>query len=214
MRLATVCLLALALAVCGAPVASAATAKRPPTACQKLAKRGRDRAPSHKLVVVVRGDDESGRISGCVYPRGKVRTLASWDDGLSRDRSNIVLIAGTFVIVEDRHGDQYGGISREVRRVDVRSGKRLALSSYGCIIDLEQHGCSSGTNAGDVAMTSSGAGAYELTDLATQTTSLQAFSPAGTFTKLTDFAVDDLRVASVQITWTVGGVVFGAPTPV
>ncbi|MCA1656117.1 MAG: hypothetical protein LC713_00080, partial [Actinobacteria bacterium] len=116
--------------------------------------------------------------------------------------------------VEDGHGDQYGGVSRALTRVDVRSAKRLALSSYGCTIDYSQHGCSSGSNSGDIAMTASGAGAYELTDLATHATSLQAFSPGGTFTKLTDFAVDDLRVTSMQISWTVGGVVFGAPTPV
>jgi hypothetical protein len=213
MRTVTVGLLTLALLAAGPQAASAATSKRPQTACQKLAKRGKDRAPSRKLVVVVRGDDETGRISGCVYPRGKVRTLASWDDGLSRDWSSIVLIAGTFVIVEDGHGDQYGGVSRAITRVDVRSGKRLSLGGYGCQIDYTGRSCSSGTNVGELDMTSSGAGAYERTDLATGTTTLQAFSPAGTFTKLTDFAVDDLRVTSMQITWTAGGVVFGAPTP-
>ena len=66
MRRATVSLLTLALLAAGPQAASAATAKRPLTACQKLAKRGKDRAPSRKLVVVVRGDDETGRISGCV----------------------------------------------------------------------------------------------------------------------------------------------------
>ncbi|MEY2516731.1 MAG: hypothetical protein QOJ89_4089, partial [bacterium] len=167
--------------------------------------------PSRKLVVVVRGDDEIGRISGCVYPRGRVRTLASWDD--ERDWSKIVLIAGTFVIVEDGHGDQYGGVSRIVTRIDVRSAKRLSLGGYGCQIDYATPVCSSGTNVGDVGMTASGAGAYERIDLATNTTTLQAFSPAGAFTKLTDFAVDGLRVTSVQITWTAGGAVFGAPTP-
>jgi hypothetical protein len=214
MRLATVCLLTLALLAVGPQAAPAATAKRPPSACQKLVKRGKDRAPSRRLVVVMTGDDETGRISGCLLPRGKVRTLASWDDGLSRDWSSIVLIAGTFVIVEDGHGDQYGGVSRDLRRVDVRSGKRLALSGYGCQIDYAARACSSGTNAGEIGMTSSGAGAYELTDLATQTTSLQAFTPAGRFTKLTDGAVDDLRVTSAQITWTQYGLVFGSPTPV
>ena len=213
MRTVTVSLLALALLAAGPQAASAATSKRPLTACQKLAKRGKDRAPSRKLVVVVRGDDETGRISGCVYPRGKVRTLASWDDGLSRDWSTIVLIAGTFVIVEDGHGDQYGGVSRALTRVDVRSGKRLSLGGYGCMIDSTARTCTSGTNVGELGMTASGAGAYERTDLSTNTTTLQAFSPAGVFTKLTDFAVDDLRVTSMQITWTAGGVVFGAPTP-
>ena len=214
MRAATACLLAAALLACGpAAAAPAATSKKRLSSCQKLAKRGTDRARSRRLVVVETGDDETGRISGCLLPRGKVRTLASWDDGLSRDWSSIVLIAGTYVLVEDSHGDQYGGTSRDLRRVDVRGGSRLSLAGYGCMLDYAMASCSSGTSFGDVGMTASGAGAIELADLATKTTSLQAFSPSGALTKLTDAPVDGLRVTSGQITWTQNGVVFGAPTP-
>ena len=110
------------------------TSLPPRSTCQKLARGRTDLARSSRLVVVVRGSDETGRISGCVLPRGKVRTLASWDDGLSRDWSSIVRVAGTFVLVEDGHGDQYGGVSRALRRVDVRTGRRLTLSGYGCVV--------------------------------------------------------------------------------
>ena len=110
-----------------------------------------------------------------------------------------MLIAGTFVIVEDGHSDQYGGTSRAFTRVDVRSAKRLSLAGYGCQIDYTARSCTSGTTVGELGMTSSGAGAYELMDLSTNLTTLQAFSPAGVFTKLTDFAIDDLRVTSMLL---------------
>ena len=100
-----------------------------------------------------------------------------------------------------------------LRRVDVRSGKRLHLAGYGCQLDSATKGCTDGTSYGELGLASTGAGAYELTDLATGTTALQAFSPSGVLTKLADGAVDGLRVTSRQITWTQAGVVFGAPTP-
>ena len=132
-RALALCVLASAVAA-GAPVhASAAKAKAKPrlSDCQKLAKR-KDLAKDRKLVVVVRGDEATGRISACVLPRGKIRTLSSWDDGLARDWANVVATAGLYVLVEDGHGDQYGGTSRALTRVHVRSGKRLALSGWGC----------------------------------------------------------------------------------
>ena len=208
MRITTVLLLAALLLGCATAAADAA---KPRSACQKLAKGRKDVAPSRTLVVVVRGDEETGRIAGCVLPRGKVRTLASWDDPLIRDWSNVVRIAGTFVIVEDAHSDQYGGASRALTRVDVRSGRRLGLSSWGCMLDFSQSTCPDGTSTGRIGMAASGAGAYELTDLATHLTTLQAFSPSGTFTKLADGAVDALRVTSAGIRWTQGGVEHTAP---
>ncbi len=44
-----------------------------------------DRSPDRRLVLVVRGDGDEGRIYACVLPRGKVRKPAGWDDGLGRD---------------------------------------------------------------------------------------------------------------------------------
>ena len=161
----------------------------------------------------MRGDDETGRISGCLLPRGKVRTLASWDDGLSRDWSSVVKIAGRFVLIEDGHGDQYGGVSRSLTRVDVQHGKRLGLSGYGCMLGYPMATCSDGTSHGKLGMTATGAGAYEVTDLATQTTTLQAFSPNGAFTKLADGTVEALRVTSAGIVWTQSGVQQTAPLP-
>lgn len=129
MRTAIACLLALTLALCVGPSVATSRTKKPASACQKLAKRYKDQARDRKLVLVVRGSDETGRISACVLPRGKVRTLASWDDGLARDGAAIVTTAGTWVVVEDTHGDQYGGVSRALTRVDVRSGRRLLLAA-------------------------------------------------------------------------------------
>jgi hypothetical protein len=211
MRTATACLLALALALlaCGGP--AVATAKTKATACQKLAKRYKDRARDRRLVLVVRGDDETGRISACVLPSGKVRTVASWDDGLSRDGAAIVATAGTWVLVEDTHGDQYGGVSRALTRVDVRGGRRLALSSYGCMLDYSQPSCPDGTNFGEVGMAPNGAGAYELSDFATGVTTLRGFSPGGAFATFATGAVDDLRVTSRQVEWTQAGVAHTAP---
>ena len=203
MRVAATCLSILAI-LAGA-VTGAAPAKRAATACEKLAKRYKDHARDRRLVLVVRGDDETGRISGCILPRGKVRTLASWDDGLSRDAARIYATAGTRVIVEESHADQYGGTSRSLTRVDVREGKRLLLSAFGCQLDYSRPVCDSGTNAGKVVMTASGAGALELTDYATHTTSLRAFSPSGMFVTIADGPVDTLRIAGGQVVWTQAG---------
>ena len=93
----------------------------------------------------MRGDDETGRISACVLPRGKVRTLASWDDGLQRDWANVTATAGLWVLVEEGHGDQYGGVSRSLTRHHVRSGRRLHLSGYGCQIGWDAQTCPDGT---------------------------------------------------------------------
>jgi len=212
MRATTACLLTVALAACVPQTAVAKTpAKR--SACQKLVKRYTDRAPDRKLVLVFRGDDETGDISACVLPKGKVRKLASWDDGLSRDGANILATAGTRVLVEDTHGDQYGGTSRAVTRVDVREGRRLTLSSYGCMLDYSMQSCPSGTNAGKIVMAASGAGAYELSDFAAKTTELRSFSAAGVFAPLATGAVESLRLAGTQIVWTQAGVEHSAPLP-
>jgi len=213
-RLAVAALLGLGLVVGPAVgAAPAAGAKKPRSACQKLATRYKDVARAARLVTVVRGDDETGRISACVLPRGKVRTLAEWDDGLSRDWASVAGTAGTWVLVEEGHGDQYGGVSRSLARFDVRSGRRLGLAGYGCQIGLADRGCPDGTNFGDVVLAASGAGAYELTDLATATTTLQAFTPAGVFTKLADGPVEALRVTRTQVVWMQGGVTHAAPLP-
>jgi len=62
-------------------------------------------------------------------------------------------------------------------------------------------------------LASGGAGAYELTDLASATTTLQAFSPDGVFTKLADGPIEGLRLAGSQIAWTQGAVAYTAPLP-
>ena len=215
-RLAFAVLLGLAVAA-GPGAAPGAAAKQPRSPCQKLAKRHKDLARPAKLVTVVRGDDETGRIIACVLPRGRIRTLASWDDGLSRDWAHVIATAGTWVLVEDGHGDQYGGVSRALTRRDVRSGRALSLSGYGCQIGFGgpagATGCPDGTNYGKVRLTSTGAGAYELSDLATATTSLQAFSPRGALAKLADGSVDTLRATRTQVVWTQGGVEYRAPLP-
>ena len=213
LRLATVCLLGLAVAAGGPPAAAAAKKKQRST-CQKLARSHKDLARSPKLVTVVLGGDETGRIAACVLPRGKVRTLAEWDDGLSRDWASVVKTAGTWVLVEEGHGDQYGGTSRSLARHDVRTGRTLSLGGYGCQIDLgSSAGCPTGTSYDEVVLASSGAGAYEVTDLATAKTTLEAFDPAGVFTTLADGAIDALRLAGPQIHWTQGAVPYSAPLP-
>ena len=202
--LAVACLLGVAVA---AGSAAAATKKKPRTACQKLVRGHKDLARSPKLVTVVRGDDETGRIAACVLPRGKVRTLASWDDGLSRDWASVVTTAGTWVLVEEGHGDQYGGVSRSLTRHDVRTGRRLSLSGYGCQAGLGgPGGCTSGSNYDEVGLASSGSGAIELTDLATASTALWAFSSNGVLAKLAVGAVEGLRVTRSQVSWTQAGV--------
>jgi len=210
MSAVAVCLLGLAVAVSSLSVAAAKGGRA--SRCQKLHKRFKDVAPSRRLVTVVRGNGDTGRISACVLPRGKVRTLASWDDGLGRDSGSVVDTAGTSVLVQEAHGDQYGGVGRSLTRIEVRRGRRLVLSSYGCQLGGDQH-CPDGSDYGEAGIAPSGAGAYELTDLASGATTLQAFNPAGAFTKLADGPVDALRVTSTQITWKQGGISHTAPLP-
>jgi hypothetical protein len=214
LRLAVACLLGGAVAAGAAPAITVAAKQPPRSTCQKLARSHKDVARSAKLVTTFLGDDETGRIAACVLPRGRVRTLAAWDDGLSRDWADVVSTAGTWVLVEEGHGDQYGGVSRSLTRHDVRSGKRLSLAGYGCQVDLgSARGCPSGTSYGEVVLVATGAGAIELTGLATATTTLQSFSPRGSFTKLADGPVDALRARRPQILWTQGGVEHAAPLP-
>ena len=216
-RLALAGLLGLAVAAGGAPATAAAATKAKPTprsGCQKLAAQHTDLARSPRLVTVARGDNERGRISACVLPRGKVRTLASWDDGLSRDWASVVRTAGTWVLVEEGHGDQYGGVSRYLARHDVRTGGRLSLAGYGCQVGWGgPDSCPDGSNFGAVVMATSGAGAYDRFDLATSTATLQAFSPAGLFTKLADGPVSALHLAGPQLAWRQDGVAYAAPLP-
>lgn len=99
----------------------------------------------------------------------------------------------------------------------MRTGRALSLSGHGCQVVFGgppgSTGCAEGTNHGKVRLTSSGAGAYELSDLATATTSLQAFGPSGARTKLADGAVDTLRLTRTQVVWTQGAVEHRAPLP-
>ncbi|MGH2840616.1 MAG: hypothetical protein ACRDKY_07315 [Solirubrobacteraceae bacterium] len=205
MRATTVCLLALALTFCGSP---AAVAKKPkkPSACQKLSKRYTDLATSRKLVTVVRGNDETGRIGACVLPRGKVRTLAEWDDPLLRDWASVVDTAGTWVLVDEGHSDQYGGVSRLLTRIEVRGNTRQPLSGYACQLYDQLPHCPDGTNYGKTGIAPSGAGAVERTNYASGVTTLLAFNTAGRFTPLADGAVQALRVTSTQIHWRQGGI--------
>jgi len=208
-----VCLLGLALVLAPPSVAATTKAKSRASDCQKLHKRFQDVAPSRSLVTVVRGNDETGRISACVLPRGKVRTLASWDDGLVRDWASVVDTAGTWVLVDEGHGDQYGGVSRSLTRIDVRRGKSLRLSGYGCQLAPGLPRCPDGTNYGEAGIAPSGAGAYELTDYVSGVTTLQAFNAVGAFTKLADGAIDALRVTSMQSRWTQAGIGHTAALP-
>ncbi|CAN5476128.1 hypothetical protein BH20ACT17_BH20ACT17_02680 [soil metagenome] len=213
MRAAAVCLLGLALALSGPSVAVAKKPTKRASACQKLSKRYADVATSRKLVAVVRGSDETGRISACVLPRGKVRTLAAWDDGLGRDWGSIVDTAGTWVLFEQGHGDQYGGVSRTLTRVEVRHNRRVTLSSYGCMLGWDLAPCPDGTNYGLVGIAPNGAGAVALSDFATGTATLQAFDSAGVFTKLADGVIEALRVTTTQINWRQRGIGHTAPLP-
>jgi len=214
MRATALCLLGLALTFCGPPAAVAKKAKKTPSACQKLNERYTDVATSHKLVTVVRGNDETGRISACVLPRGKVRTLASWDDGLGRDFASVVDTAGLWVLVDEGHRDQYGGVSRYLERTGVRGNRRFGLASYGCQLWYSPSpSCPDGTDYDEVGIARNGAVAVELSDLAAGTTALHALSPSGMSTKLADGAVDALRVTSTQIRWKQSGVSHTAPLP-
>jgi hypothetical protein len=213
----TVPLLLGLLVAGGAPAAAAAAAKKPPprSACQKLAAGAKDRARSAKLVLVVRGHDETGLIRACVLPRGKVRTLASLVARPGRDWAKVVATAGTWVLVEEVHNDLSGDRSRSLTRHDVRSGRRFSLSHYACRRALDGPiRCPEGTDYGHVGLAASGAGAIERTDLATGIPTLWAFGTDEVFVSLVEGAVEALRVTGSQVSWTQRGVTRTLPLPV
>lgn len=210
-------LLALVLVVAGgapAEAAAAAAKKTPRSACQKLAASSKDRARSAKLVLVVRGADETGRIRACVLPRGKVRTLALLKYRPARDWAKVVATAGTWVLVEQVRNGEDGRRSRSLTRHDVRSGARFSLSRYACQgALLGPIRCPEGTDYGDVALAASGSGAIERTDLATGFTQLWAFVSNEVFVWLAPGAVDRLRVTRSQVRYTQRGVARTTPLP-
>lgn len=163
----------------GAPATVAEATKRKPakTACQRLKANNRDRSPDRRLVLVLRGDGDEGRIYACVLPRGKVRRLAEWSDGLGRDGAEIAGTAGTFVLIGISWGDQYGGASSSLARMDVRTGRRVLLAGFSCNANLD--GCRSGTEYRRAVIAPSGAGALELFDLDTRGHFLYAFDSEG-----------------------------------
>lgn len=219
MRVAAVCLVGVAVTLCCAsPAVARHQKKKPRPACQTLQKRFKDIASSAKLVVVRRGNIQRGRISACVLPRGKVRTLASWEDYAGG--GSVLATAGTWVLVSFGAGN-----GRSLTRIEVRHNKSRLLSLHGCPPygeDCERYG--DGMDHGKAGIARNGAGAVELkhydVDLPTDTpgfvrhpTTLHAFNPAGAFTTLSDGPVDALRVTSTQITWTLYGMNHAAPLP-
>jgi hypothetical protein len=211
-RPAPVACLLVALVATGAPAAHAAKSKPRQTACQRLKANNHDESRDRRLVLVTRGDDEFGTIYACVLPRGKVRRLARWDDGLGRDGYAVRATAGSWVLVANSYGDQYGGVSASLTRFDVRSGRSVTLASYGCNVNFDGP-CASGTSYGKVVLGPTGAGAIELTDLATRAASLQAFGPAGRLARLDDGPVQTLALTASEIVWTRDGLERRAPLP-
>lgn len=183
------------------------------SACQRLDANHRDLSPHKRLVLVERGDPDFGDISSCLLPRGRVRKLASWDDGLGRATVELVATRGLFVVIRDAWADQYGGVSEWLGRVSARTGASDRLAGYGCFTEFYNVPCTEGTSWDDVALAATGAGAVELTHLETGAAELQAFAPDGAVTHLDDGPVDDLHVSGADIVWTRDGTERRAPLP-
>lgn len=212
MRRVALSLAGLALLV-AAPLQDAGARKRGKSACQRLKAKHTDRSPNRRLVVAVRGDWDAGDVSACVLPRGKVRRAVRWDDGLGRASGALVGTRGLFVLVAEWWSDQYGGVSEVLRRVDVRTGRRTALTGYGCMLDYSRPACPDGTTFGEVVIAATGAGAVESTDFATGLTTLWSFDAAGKLAPLDEGPVDDLRLAGGELAWTRAGAERRAPLP-
>jgi len=120
----------------------------------------------------------------------------------------VVRTKGTFVLVADRWSDQYGGNEERLRRVDVRTGRRVAFTGYGC-----QGPCLTGTTYDDVVLAATGAGAVEVTDFATGETMLRGFAPGGAVVTLDDGPVEGLRIDGAELVWTRDGGERRAPLP-
>ena len=97
-------------------------------------------------------------------------------------------------------------------RIDVRSGRRVTLTGFGCNTSFGQS-CASGTDFGRAVVARNGAGALELTDLADGARSLQAFDTIGRLARLDDAPVQALAVRRQEVVWTRDGVEHRAPAP-
>jgi hypothetical protein len=89
----------------------------------------------------------------------------------------------------------------------------MMRTAAACLLVLSRPSCPSGTSFGAVVMAANGAGAYQVSDLATGTTALRSFSAAGLFADLAAGAVDTLRLAGSRIVWKQAGVEHTAPLP-
>ncbi|MDX6681078.1 MAG: hypothetical protein QOG94_1117 [Solirubrobacteraceae bacterium] len=117
------------------------------------------------------------------------------------------------MLYEERYGDQYGSARRVLTRFDARRATRLSRTRYDCALGFTEQHCPAGTDYREVAMAATGAGAVEVTDLATGTMALRGFGPSGVFATLAMGSVDGLRLTRSGVTWTQAGVAQSAPLP-
>lgn len=205
-------LLLLALVAAVPPAVDAKQRKR--SACQRLQHAREDLSPHKRLVLAERGSFEYGSLSACVLPRGRIRALVEWDDGLGRAGGELEATKGYWVLASESWNDQYGGTSLALRRFDARTGKSVTLAAYGCQRNPGPSSpCADGTSFGQLVLARTGAGAMELSDFATGLTTLRSFAPDGTLAQLDDGPVSDLRLERGEIVWTRDGSERRAPLP-
>lgn len=195
------------------PLTAADAKPRKRSTCQRINAVHEDLSPNRRLVLAERGSFEFGSLSACLLPRGKVRRLITWDDGLGRAGGEMEATKGYYVLASESWNDQYGGTSLALYHFDARTGKRVTLAGYGCQVDYSRPSCPDGTSYGQMVLARTGAGAVEISDLATSTTTLQSFAPDGTLARLDDGPVSDLRLENGEIVWTRDGTEQRAPLP-
>jgi hypothetical protein len=199
------------------PVVGAAGAQRVAgaahhkSACQRLS--GHDRAPSSKVKLVTRRNEDDGKdLLGCVLPDGRVRLIASSADYYtSSEGFTVDHVAGAIVLFGTSYSSQYGsGDGTGV--VDLRTGESYGIA-YECY-DIASGYCAAGsenTSATSAYVNKRGQAVAAIVPAgAGAPTTIAGFSRHGTRVDLDSGPSDQvpassLRLSGTTATWTHGG---------
>lgn len=147
---------------------------------------------------------EEKKLYGCVLPRGRVRVIATAEEGETHGIGYSVLsVAGRFVAVATNSGNQYSSSSGGYV-ADVKTGDTYTLASSSCRIDEQM--CPPAMAVDRLFLTSDGRSAAALI-AGNAITTIAVFTPTGARTDLdsgpnAQVQARTLQLAGETVSWT------------